>query len=149
LDAPPPASLSIILPPLVTLTRGIFDHNIDLNYRKNGQKISEVFANVSKEDSQLPTASDTLQTKPETDTFLTSEQLKKLDFINALWGDSKDEFPDSLTPLEKTGFPERTAIKYSDYFRDIGAIEKVQGRPCKPKWPLSKIKRYIESEGVS
>lgn len=111
--------------------------------------LSEVFSKVSKEDGPLPTTSDTTPTESENKPVLTSEQLKKLDFINALWGDSKEEFPDNLTPLEKTGFAERTAIKYSDYFRDIGAIEKVQGRPCKPKWPLSKIIRYIEKEGVS
>jgi hypothetical protein len=97
----------------------------------------------------LPTASDTISPNLDDTSFLTSEQLKKLDFINALWGDSKEELPTHLTPLEKTGFPERTANRYSDYFRDIGAIEKVQGRPCKPKWPLSRIIRYVENEGVS
>lgn len=82
--------------------------------------------------------------------FVTSSNPCEECIKHALWGDNKEELPTSLTPLEKTGFPERTANKYSDYLRNIGAIEKVQGRPCKPRWPLSRILRYIENEeGVS
>jgi hypothetical protein len=123
--------------------------NTKLTQSEDATPLSKVLPKVSEDNQSSLTSSDTIPTESEDEPSLTSEQLKKIDFVNALWGDSKEELPTSLTPLERTGFPERTANKYSDYLRDIGAIVKVQGRPCKPKWSLSKIIRYIENEEAS
>jgi hypothetical protein len=91
----------------------------------------------------VPTSEDRTEDKEQVKASLTSSQIRMLDFINVLYGD--EELPDVLTPLKKTGYPERTADKFADYLKSIGAIKQIDGHPFKAVWPKSRVIRHIEN----
>jgi len=76
---------------------------------------------------------------------VTPEQQEMIDFTNALWGNSEERMPQELTPIDKINMPDRKRRRYSDYLKEIGAISKTQGIPCKALWTKNEIIDHIKN----
>jgi hypothetical protein len=74
---------------------------------------------------------------------ISPEQNEFIDFIESWFGDT--EQPHELPSVEKIDISDSKRRKFSDYLRDIGAIRKNQGLPCRSLWTKSRVIRHIEN----